>query len=67
MIWDPPTDKGDTQVRDCEIRVTFNQEKADENSDNNNKKSQGKIDSVVWDRSVVWDGSEPFDRGRLLN
>lgn len=36
MIWDPPTDKGDTQVRDCEIRVTFNQEKADENSDNNN-------------------------------
>ena len=32
MIWDPPTDMGDTQIRNCEIRVTCNQEKADENS-----------------------------------
>ena len=62
MIWDPPTDKGDTQTRNCEIRVTFNQEKADENSDNNNKKSPGKIIN-----SVVWDQSDPFDRDRSLN
>ena len=49
MIWDPPTNKGDTQISNCEIRVTFNQEKAEENSDNNNKKSPGKIvDSVGW-------------------
>ena len=56
-----------TQISNCEIRVTFNQEKADENSDDNNKKSPGKMDSVVSDQSVVWDGSEPFDRDRSLN
>ena len=61
MIWEPPTYEGATQISNCEIRSTFNQERADENSDNNNKKSPGKIDSVVWDQS------DPFDRDRLLN
>ena len=63
MIWDTPTDKGDTHIRNCKIRVTFNQEKADENSDNNNRKSPstGKIGGVVWDQS------DAFDSDRWLN
>lgn len=45
-IWDPPTD-----ISNYEIKFTFNRGKADEKSDNNNKKSPDKIDNIVLHQS----------------
>lgn len=41
VVWYPPTD-----VSSLEIGISFNQEKADENSDNNNKKPPGKTGKI---------------------